>query len=122
MSYDANNIFARIIRGEIPCKKVYEDDQVLAFHDINPQAPVHVLVIPKGPYLNFEALAAEASDGELAALLRAVPRVAAAAGVGTTGYRVLVNNGADANQEVPHLHLHIFGGKRMGRMLPRSEG
>ncbi len=122
MPYDPNNVFARIIRGEIPCNKLYEDEHVLAFHDINPQAPVHVLVVPKGPYVSMTDLAEHASDAEIAALNRVVAKVAAAAGVAESGYRVLVNNGGDAHQEVPHLHLHVFGGRRLGPMLVRPAG
>ncbi|MBK1664198.1 histidine triad nucleotide-binding protein [Rhodospirillum rubrum] len=117
MAYDDSNIFARILRGEIPCDKVFEDDHVLAFRDINPQAPVHVLVIPKGPYRSWTEFSATASDGEIAALVRAVGKVAADLGVVEQGYRVLSNIGADGGQEVPHLHLHLFGGRRLGRMI-----
>jgi len=121
MAYDPNNIFARILRGEIPCKKVFEDAHVLAFHDINPQTPVHILVIPKGAYVSLEDFSANASDVELAAFLRAVGAVARGAGVAATGYRILANHGADANQEVPHFHVHIFGGRRLGRMIARGD-
>ncbi len=120
MAYDPDNIFAKIIRGEIPCNKVYEDDHVLAFHDIRPQAPVHVLVVPKGPYESMDDLSANASDAEIAALFRAVGTVAGQLGVAEAGYRILVNNGANAHQEVQHLHVHIFGGRRLGAMLPQS--
>ena len=121
MAYDRNNVFARILRGEIPCRKVFEDAHVLAFHDINPQAPVHILVIPKGEYVSLEDFSANASDVELAAFLRAVGKVARDAGVAATGYRILANHGADANQEVPHFHAHVFGGRRLGRMISRGE-
>jgi diadenosine tetraphosphate (Ap4A) HIT family hydrolase len=120
MAYDPNNVFARILRGEIPCKKIYEDKHTLAFHDINPQSPVHALVIPKGVYANMNDFAATASDEEIAALGRAVGKVAAMLGVAEGGYRILANNGVNGNQEVPHLHIHIFGGKRLGRMLPKD--
>ena len=120
MAYDRNNVFARILRGEIPCKKVYEDDHVLAFHDINPQAPVHVLVIPKGEYVSLVDFSANASAEESAALLRAVGAVARQLGLDERGYRVLANCGHDGHQEVPHLHFHIFGGRRLGHMLPRD--
>ncbi len=120
-SYDPNNIFARILRKEIPCKTVYECDHVLAFHDINPIAPVHVLVIPKGPYVSLTDLSARGSDAELAALLRAVGIIARHLGLDETGYRFLANNGADAHQEVPHLHIHLFGGRALGPMLSRKE-
>jgi len=117
MAYDPNNIFARIVRGEIPCDKVYEDDHVLAFNDINPQTPVHILVVPKGPYVSSDDFAAEASDAEIAALIRAVGRIAREAGVSESGYRMLSNCGPQAHQEVPHFHVHIFGGKPLGRMI-----
>ncbi|MBF0093471.1 MAG: histidine triad nucleotide-binding protein [Alphaproteobacteria bacterium] len=117
MAYDTNNIFARILRGEIPCKKVYEDEYTLAFHDISPQAPVHVLVIPKGAYVSMDDLAANGSDREIAALYRAVSKVAHDLGVAAEGYRFLVNCGVNGGQEVPHLHVHIFGGRRLGRMI-----
>lgn len=117
MSYDDKNIFARILRGEIPCKKVYEDGHTLAFEDINPQAPVHVLVIPKGKYVSMTDFAEKASDAEIAALNRAVLKVADAKGLKDAGYRVLTNAGANAHQEVPHLHLHVFGGRALGPML-----
>jgi diadenosine tetraphosphate (Ap4A) HIT family hydrolase len=119
MAYDTDNIFARIIRGEIPCNKVYENDHVLAFHDIQPQAPVHVLVVPKGPYVSMDDLSANASDEEIGALFRAVGTVARQVGVSEGGYRILVNNGANAHQEVQHLHVHIFGGRRLGPMLAK---
>ncbi len=117
MAYDDKNIFARILRGEIPCKKVYEDEHVLAFHDIRPQTPVHILVIPKGAYASLDDFAEKASDAEIAALLRATGRIARQHGVAASGYRILANSGADARQEVPHFHIHIFGGKKLGRMI-----
>lgn len=117
MAYDPNNIFARILRGEIPNKTVYEDDYALAFHDINPQAPTHVLVIPKGAYVSFADFSAEASDAEIAGFVRAVGKVARDLGVEAPGYRVLANNGRDAHQEVPHLHVHVFAGTDLGRMI-----
>lgn len=121
-SYDPNNVFARILRGEIPARKVYEDEWALAFHDIQPQAPVHVLVIPKGAYVSMVDFTANASEAEIAGFFRAVGRVASALGLDAQGYRILANCGADAHQEVPHLHVHIFGGRRLGRMLPKAEG
>jgi len=121
MAYDDNNVFARILRGELPCKKVYEDEHVLAFHDIRPQTPVHILVIPKGRYVSLDDFSAKASDGEIAALFRAVGRLAREAGVAESGYRFLANNGPDANQEVPHLHVHIFAGKNLGRMIKPAD-
>ncbi len=120
MSYDRNNVFAKILRGEIPCKKVHEDQHTLAFHDIRPQAPVHVLVIPKGEYVSWDDFHAKASDAELAAFSRAIGAVARQLGIAGDGYRLLSNCGANGNQEVPHLHVHIFGGKSLGRMLPKD--
>ena len=117
MAYDDQNIFAKILRGEIPCNKVYEDDHVLAFHDIQPQAEVHVLVIPKGPYVSWNDFSEKASDAEIAALTRATGKIAKELGVEESGYRVLSNCGKDAHQEVPHLHLHLFAGQDLGRMI-----
>jgi histidine triad (HIT) family protein len=119
MAYDPNNVFARILRGEIPCKKVFEDDRVLAFHDINPQAPVHVLVIPKGAYVSMDDFSARASDAEIAAFIRAIGQIARQLGLAENGYRILANHGPDSHQEVPHLHIHIFAGRPLGRMLER---
>lgn len=119
LPYDPQNIFAKILRGEIPCKRVYEDEWALAFHDINPQAPEHVLVIPKGAYVSWDDFSAHGSDAEIAGFVRAVGQVARALGLVTLGYRLLVNVGMDAHQEVPHLHVHIFGGKPLGPMLMR---
>lgn len=124
MSYDDQNIFAKILRGEIPNDTVYEDDHVLAFRDINPQAPTHVLVIPKGPYVSFDDFAEKASDEEIVAYVRAVGKVARQEGVapvaGGNGFRLIGNAGEDGVQEVPHLHLHIVGGRWTGRMLARE--
>lgn len=117
MSYDPDNVFARILRGELPCRKVYEDAHVLAFHDINPQAKAHVLVIPKGAYRSLDDFSEKASAEEIAALLRAVGRVARDLGLAESGYRILANHGRDARQEVPHLHIHIFGGEDLGAMV-----
>jgi len=119
-SYDSQNIFARILRGEIPCRKEYEDEHVLAFHDINPQTPVHVLVIPKGAYVSFADFAAKASAQEIAGFWRAAGHVAAGLGLDAGGYRILSNIGADGGQEVPHFHVHIFGGRRLERMVPKA--
>jgi diadenosine tetraphosphate (Ap4A) HIT family hydrolase len=119
MSYDPNNAFARILRGELPCKKLYEDEHVLAFHDIRPQAPVHVLVIPKGAYVSLDDFHLKASEAGQAALMRALGKVAAMAGVAEKGYRLIANTGVDGHQEVPHLHFHIMGGRQMGRMVGR---
>jgi histidine triad (HIT) family protein len=115
--YDDSNIFARILRGEIPCKKIYEDEHALAFHDINPQAPVHVLVIPKGRYVSMADFTASAPEALIAGFFRAVGKVAADLSLPETGYRVLANAGHDAHQEVPHLHIHLFGGKALGPMI-----
>lgn len=119
LPYDDSNIFARILRGELPCKKVYEDDISLAFHDINPQAPVHVLVIPKGPYVSWDDFTAKASDAEIAGFMRAVGHVAREAGLVAPGYRLLANVGGHGHQEVPHLHVHIFGGRQFREMIPQ---
>ncbi|MGH7103733.1 MAG: histidine triad nucleotide-binding protein [Acetobacteraceae bacterium] len=116
--YDDANIFARILRRELPSKKVYEDAYALAFHDIRPQAPVHVLVIPKGAYVSFSDFSERASEGEIAGFFRAVGTVARQLGLEGKGYRLLANMGSDANQEVPHFHVHIFAGRPLGRMLP----
>lgn len=117
MAYDENNIFAKIIRGEIPCDKVYEDDYALAFHDIAPQAPTHVLVIPKGRYVSSDDFTEKATDAEIAGFMRAVGKVARDLGAVEGGYRILANHGPDAHQEVPHFHMHIFVGKDLGRMI-----
>ena len=117
--YDDSNIFARILRGELPSNKVYEDDDVLAFHDINPLAPVHILVIPKGSYVSWDDFSEKASDAEIAGLTRAVGKIARDAGLVPQGYRVMANIGLRGGQEVPHLHLHIFGGQPLGPMLTR---
>ena len=120
MVYDPDNIFAKILRGEIPCNKVFEDDHSLAFHDIHPQTPVHVLVIPKGPYENMVAFSARASAEEQAAFIRAIGEVAKIMGLEEPGFRIISNNGDDGIQEVPHLHIHVLGGRRLGRMLTRQ--
>jgi len=117
LPYDDGNIFARILRGELPCKKVYEDDHILAFHDINPLAPLHILVIPKGPYVSWDDFSAKASDTEISAFVRGVGKVARDNGLVEPGYRLLANTGRNGGQEVPHLHVHIFAGKRLGMML-----
>lgn len=117
MAYDPNNIFAKILRGEIPCNKVYEDEFSLAFHDINPQAPVHVLVIPKGEYISMADFTADASADLIAGYMRAVGRTAEKLDLVEGGYRTLANAGTNAHQDVPHLHIHIFGGKPLGPML-----
>ena len=121
--YDDNNVFAKILRGEIPNKTVLETEHCLAFHDIRPQAPVHVLAIPKGPYVNFDHFGAEASDAEIVDFTRTVARLCAdlgvAPGTGGTGYRLISNCGTAGVQEVPHLHVHLLGGRGLGRMLSR---
>jgi histidine triad (HIT) family protein len=115
--YEDSNIFARILRGEIPSKKVYEDQHVLAFNDINPLAPTHVLVIPKGPYVSWDDFSERGSDEEIGAFVRAVGRIARDEGLVQDGYRLLANVGPNSGQEVPHLHVHIFGGRPLGPML-----
>ena len=117
--YDDQNIFAKILRGEIPNRTVYEDEWALAFHDINPQAPLHVLVIPKGAYVSWDDFSGRASAEEIAGFVRAVGHVAREAGLVEPGYRLLANIGGHGHQEVPHLHVHVFGGRQMGAMLPR---
>ena len=119
MAYDRNNVFAKILRGEIPSAKVYEDAHALAFNDINPQAPVHVLVIPKGKYVSLDDFAAKASGPELAGFFKAVGQVARQLGAEKEGYRILANHGHNAHQEVPHFHVHIFAGADLGPMLAK---
>jgi histidine triad (HIT) family protein len=119
LPYNDQNVFAKILRGEIPCNKVYDDAWAFAFHDINPQAPVHVLVIPKGAYVSWDDFSERAGDEEIAGFVRAVGRVARDLGLVAPGYRLLANIGADGHQEVPHLHVHLFGGRRLGPMLSR---
>ncbi len=120
MAYDDSNIFARILRGEISCEKAYEDDYALAFPDIRPLAPVHLLVIPKGPYVSLDDMTVNASAEFVGGFFRAVGEVARRAGVVDSGYRILANNGVDAHQEVMHFHVHIFAGRPLGGMLKRS--
>jgi histidine triad (HIT) family protein len=117
--YDDQNIFAKILRGEIPNRTVHEDEWALAFHDINPQAPVHILVIPKGAYVSWDDFSAKASEAEIAGFIRAVGHVARGQGLVAPGYRLLANAGINSHQEVPHLHVHLFGGKALGPMLMR---
>lgn len=119
LPYDDQNIFAKILRGEIPNRTVYEDEWALAFHDINPQAPVHILVIPKGAYVSWDDFSAKASEAEIAGFIRAVGYVAREQGLVAPGYRLLANAGINSHQEVPHLHVHLFGGKALGPMLLR---
>ncbi len=122
MAYDDNNIFAKILRGEIPCDKVYEDEHVLAFRDINPQTPTHVLVIPKGAYVSFDDFSQDASAEEISGFFRAAGKIARDLGAVETGYRILANNGPDAHQEVLHFHIHIFAGRDLGGMIKRQPG
>lgn len=116
-TYDDENIFAKILRGEIPCNKVFENDHALAFEDINPQAPVHVLVIPKGAYVSNDDFTENASEAEVAGFFRAVGHVARELGVAEPGYRLIANTGAHGGQEVPHFHVHICAGRPLGRMI-----
>lgn len=120
-TYDSNNIFARILRGEIPCKKVHETAHSLAFHDIAPQAPVHVLVIPKGAYIDMSDFCARASTAEMQDYWRAIGEVADMTGLAAAGYRAISNCGVNGGQEVPHLHIHLLGGAKLGKMLPAKE-
>jgi diadenosine tetraphosphate (Ap4A) HIT family hydrolase len=115
--YDTNNIFARILSGEIPSKRLFENDFAIAFHDIAPQAPIHVLVIPRGPYISLADFTAKATDAEIAGFFRAVAEVARMLELEAPGYRILSNMGEHSGQEVPHLHVHLFGGKPLGPML-----
>ena len=121
MTYDTNNIFAKILRGEIPCKKIYENEYILAFHDINPQKKVHALVVPKGEYINLDDFSSKASDQEITGLIKGISIVAKKIGVSDEvkggGYRTLVNVGENGEQEVLHLHFHIFGGEKVGKMV-----
>jgi histidine triad (HIT) family protein len=115
--YDDQNVFARILRGELPCRKVYEDEWALAFHDINPQAPVHILIIPKGPYVSYADFSTTASEAEIVGFTRAVAEIARELGLERAGYRLLANMGPDSGQEVPHYHVHLFAGRPLGHML-----
>jgi diadenosine tetraphosphate (Ap4A) HIT family hydrolase len=117
LPYDDANIFAKILRGELPCNKVYEDEHALAFHDIRPQAPVHVLVIPKEPYVSWDDFTAKGSDTQIAGFMRAVGNVTRQLELDTPGYRLMVNMGGHGHQEVPHLHVHIFGGRQFYQMI-----
>ena len=115
--YDPDNIFARILRGEIPSRRVFEDEFAIAFHDLHPLTPIHVLVIPRGPFVSWADFSARASDAEIAGFVRAVGTVARQLELEEPGYRLLANAGLDAHQEVPHLHVHLFGGRPLGPML-----
>ena len=121
MTYDKNNMFAKILRGEIPCKKIYEDQFILAFYDVKPQKKVHALVIPKGAYVNLDDFSSKASEREIVALIKGIGEVAKKLGISEAvkggGYRSLVNVGENGGQEVPHLHFHIFGGEKVGKMV-----
>ena len=120
MSYDKNNIFAKILRKEIPCKKIFENDHVLSFHDINPQKKIHALVIPKGDYINLDDFNNKASDQEIVALSKAITEVSKILGISSDtgkGYRALTNLDDHGGQEVPHLHFHLFGGEKVGKMV-----
>ena len=117
--YDPDNIFAKILRGEIPSTRVYEDDHAIAFEDINPQAEIHTLIVPRGDYVSWDDFSAKASDTEIAGFVRAVGNVARAKGLVEPGYRLLVNVGPHGGQEVPHLHVHLFGGQPLGPMIAR---
>lgn len=119
--YDPSNIFARILRGEVPCDRVYEDERAFAFRDIAPQAPTHILIIPKGPYVSWDDFSARASEAEIAGFVRAVGHVARENGLVVPGYRLLANTGAHGGQEVPHLHVHLFAGRPLGPMLARRQ-
>ena len=120
MTYNNNNIFAKILRQEIPCKKVYENEYALAFYDINPQAKIHILVIPKGKYISFADFSKNASKDEIAGVFKAVGKVAQDQNLGEEGYRLLANHGTNAGQEVPHFHIHIFGKQPLGPMLSKN--
>ena len=120
MPYDHQNVFAKILRGEIPCDKIHENDFCLCFSDVNPQAPVHVLVIPKGSYTDWSDFASNASSDEITAFTQAIYQVAEKTGILATGYRVISNIGIHGHQEVPHLHMHVLGGKPMGRLVSRD--
>ncbi len=121
LPYDPANIFARLLRGEIPATRVYEDEHAVAFRDIAPQAPTHVLVIPRGAYVSWDDFSARASDAEIAGFVRAVGTVARAAGLVGPGYRLLANVGAHGGQEVPHFHVHLFAGRPLGPMLAGAD-
>ena len=117
--YDDQNVFAKILRGELPCTKVYEDEWALAFNDIAPLAPVHILVIPKGPYVSWDDFTASASEAEIAGYVRAIGQIARDENLVVEGYRLLANVGRNSGPEIPHLHVHIFGGRPLGPMLAR---
>ena len=116
-TYDKENIFAKILRGEIPCSKIHENEFCLAFNDINPQAEIHVLVIPKKNYISMDDFSSNASSEEINSFFRTVGEVARILGMDTTGYRIIANHGPDSHQEVPHFHIHILGGNSLGPLL-----
>ncbi len=117
MAYDPNNIFAKILRSEIPCDRVYEDDHVLAFRDIRPQAKVHALIIPKGAYVSAQDFSSKATEAEIVGFTRSISKVVDKLGLADGGYRIIANTGGDGGQEVPHYHIHILGGQKIGRMV-----
>jgi histidine triad (HIT) family protein len=119
-AYNDENIFAKILRGDIPCKKIYEDDYVLSFHDIAPQAPIHALVIPKGRYISIQDFGAKASADEITGFYRALAKIAADLGLSETGFRIIANTGLNGGQEVPHFHVHLLGGRALGPMLSKK--
>ena len=121
MTYDPNNIFARILRGELPCKKVAESVHSLAFHDVNPKTPVHVLIVPKGPYVDYQDFIGQAAEHEIVDFFRLVDQVTKTMGVSDQGYRLVSNNGAPAGQLVFHFHLHVFGGRPLGRVIREGD-
>jgi histidine triad (HIT) family protein len=120
MTYDDHNIFARILRGEIPCAKVFENEYALAFNDISPKAPVHILVIPKGPFISLSDFAQKASAAEQSGFFAAISQIIADKNLDDTGYRTITNTGLHGGQEVPHFHMHILAGKKLGAMLPKD--
>ena len=120
--YDDGNIFAKLLRGEIPSRRVYEDEHAIVFHDIAPWAPTHLLAVPRGSYVSWDDFSARASDAEIAGLTRAIGTAAREAGLVESGYRLIANTGLDSHQEVPHLHVHIMGGRALGPMLVQNDG
>ncbi len=121
MAYDPNNVFAKILRGDLPCNKILETEHALAFHDINPMTPVHALVIPKGAYVSMDDFSANAPAAEIEDFFRTVGEVARSLGLAESGYRLIANTGEHGHQEVPHFHMHIFGGARLGGMIKRVQ-
>ena len=120
MTYNDNNIFAKVLRGEIPCKKIYEDEFVLSFYDINPQKKIHALIIPKGKYIDLDDFCRNASTDEMVGMFKGIEKVSKKLGISMgsgKGYRALSNIGTDGGQEVPHLHFHLFGGEKVGKMV-----